>query len=283
MTVSSTTETPPPLLTIQAKSQWLPADPRELWAFRAVLTRFASRDIKLRYRQTALGVAWVVLQPLLGAGILSFVFGSVAGLDAPEGVPYFLFSLAGMIAWTAFSQVLTRSSAALVGNAQLVSKVYFPRVLLPLSTVASSLVDLVVSSVVLLGLLLVSGTGVGPAWLLFPLWLCAIGCLSLGVGLILGATMVRYRDVQYILPVAVQFLLYASPVAYSFASVPSSARVAFRLNPLTGLLEGLRWSVLGTARPSWTLVTYSLTVSVLLLAAGSIFFGRFERRFADVI
>ncbi len=272
-----------PMLTIRPRRSWLPSHPRELWAFRELMLRFASRDITLRYRQTALGVIWVVVVPLLSAGLLSFVFGSVADLPPPAGVPYFLFSLAGMVLWTAFAQTATRSSGALVGNASLVGKVFFPRLLLPLSTVLSTLVDVAVSLVLLVVLLLVYGIRPGLAAITFPLWMLAALALALGVGFTAGALMVRYRDVQYILPVGIQFLLFASPVAYTLASVPQSAQLVYKLNPLTGLLEGMRWSLIGTPAPSAGLAAYAIAVSIVVLVIGTLVFSRMERQFADVI
>jgi lipopolysaccharide transport system permease protein len=272
-----------PRLTIVPRRSWLPRNPRELWEFRTLLMRFAARDVTLRYRQTALGVTWVVLQPLLGAGILAFVFGSVANLPGPSGVPYFVFSLTGMVAWTAFSQITTRASSSLVSNAQLVSKVFFPRLVLPLSTVMSTLIDVGVSLALLGVLMAIFGVAADAALVLLPVWMLLLIAVSLGVGMGAGALMVRYRDVQYLLPVTVQFLLYASPVAYALSAVPASARTVYKLNPLTGLLEGLRWSVLGTTRPSTGLIAYSAATSLLVLVLGLIFFTRVERKFADVI
>ena len=272
-----------PLLTIKPRRSWLPANPRELWAFRELLVRLTARDVTLRYRQTALGVTWVVLQPLLAAGILSFVFGSVAGLPAPPGIPYFIFSLAGMVAWNTFSQTVTRASGSLVGNSQMVSKVYFPRLMLPLSSVGSTLVDTGVSFVLLVALMAVKGVHPGWAVVLTPLWVFLLLASSLGLGLAAGALMVRYRDVQFVLPVAIQFLLFASPIAYTLASVPANARWLYDLNPLTGLLEGFRWSVLGMTRPSTGLMLYAGGVSLFMLVAGTAVFNRAERQFADVI
>ena len=274
---------PKPLMTIKPSRSWLPVDPRELWVFRELLVRLTARDVTLRYRQTALGVAWVVLQPLLAAGILSFVFGSVAGLPAPAGIPYFVFSLAGMVAWNTFSQTTIRASGSLLANSQLVSKVYFPRLLLPLSSVGSTLVDTVVSFVLLAVLMAVNGVHPGWAVVLLPVWLLLLLAVALGVGLAAGALMVRYRDVQFVLPVAVQFLLFASPIAYTLASVPENARWLYDLNPLTGLLEGFRWSVLGMPRPSTALMAYAAAVSIATLVVGIGIFNRTERQFADVI
>jgi lipopolysaccharide transport system permease protein len=281
--VTDATPRSKPLFVIRPRKGWLPAHPRELWGFRELLLRFAARDITLRYRQTALGVIWVVLQPLLAAGILAFVFGRVANLPAPAGIPYFVFSLAGMTAWNAFSNTLTRAGGVLVGNAQLVQKVFFPRLLLPLSTVISTLLDVAVSLVLAGVLMAIYRVGPGPAILLLPVWLLLVLMLGLGLGLGAGALMVRYRDVQYVLPVAVQFLLYASPVAYSLAAVPASARWLFDLNPLTGLLEGFRWSLIDTAAPSTPLTAYAIGASLVVLVVGLAMFNRMERQFADVI
>nr|WP_283250921.1 ABC transporter permease [Rhabdothermincola salaria] len=247
------------------------------------MVRLAARDITLRYRQTVLGAVWVILVPLLGAGVLSFVFGGVADLEAPAGIPYFVFTLAGMVTWTTFSQVTTRTSSSLLGNAQLVSKVYFPRVMLPLSTMLSTLVDVAVSLGLLVVLLVATGVHPGLGVLTLPLWFLLVLALALGVGLAAGALMVRYRDVQYILPVAVQFLLFASPVAYTLASVPEGSRIFFELNPLTGLLEGMRWALIGTPRPSLVLAAWSAGAALAVFAAGIAIFSRMERAFADVI
>jgi lipopolysaccharide transport system permease protein len=273
----------PPHRILRPRRSWVPADPRELWEFRGLLARFAARDVTLRYRQTALGAVWVVLQPLLGAGILTFVFGNVAGLPAPPGIPYFVFSLVGMVGWTAFSQVTIRSSGSLVSNASLVQKVFFPRLLLPASTVLSTAVDIAVSLGLVVVLLVVEGIWAGAAILTFPVWLGLFVVLGLGLGLGASALMVRYRDVQYVLPVGVQLLLFISPVAYSLEAVPAGSRTLYELNPLAGILEGFRWSLLGTPRPPAGLIAYSVAASVLVLVVGLLIFNRMEQEFADVI
>jgi lipopolysaccharide transport system permease protein len=272
-----------PLLTIRPRRSWLPTSPGDVWRFRELMVRFAARDITLRYRQAVLGVVWVIVVPLLGAGILSFVFGGVASLHAPPGIPYFVFTLAGMVTWTAFSLIITRASAVLVGNAQLVGKVYFPRILLPLSTVLSTLVDVAVSFGLLVVMLIITGVRPGLGVITLPIWFVAVIALALGGGLFFGALMVPYRDIQYIVPVGIQFLLFASPVAYTLASVPARARFWYELNPLTGLLEGMRWAMIGTHRPSVGLTTYSLLFSLAALLLGVVVFSRMERQFADVI
>jgi len=288
MTTEITSETvpaprPKPLVTIKPRRSWLPSHPKEVWEFRELMVRFASRDITLRYRQTALGVVWVFLVPLLAAGVLTFVFGGVANLPAPAGIPYFLFTLAGLVTWTAFAQTVGRSSGSMVANGALVGKVYFPRLLLPLSTVLSTLVDVAVSLALLIVLLVMSGVHPGFGVILFPVWLVGVLAIALGIGLASGALMVRYRDVGFILPTAIQFLLFASPVAYTVASVPENAQKFYNLNPLTGLLEGMRWSLLGMTPPSAGLAAYALGMSIAILVGGTLIFSRFESQFADVI
>jgi lipopolysaccharide transport system permease protein len=237
----------------------------------------------LRYRQTVLGVVWVILQPLLAAGILSFVFGNVAELPPPAGIPYFLFTLVGTVGWTAFSAVANRSSSSLVANAGLVQKAFFPRLLLPLSNTCSALVDVAVSLCLVAVVLLVQGAHSGLGIVTFPFWLATLVVIGLGLGLASSALMVRYRDVGYVLPVAVQFLLFLSPVAYTLDSVPPSTRTLYELNPLAGMLEGFRWSLLGTERPSAGLTAYCITSSVVVFVLGVLIFHRMERGFADVI
>lgn len=251
--------------------------------FRGLLVRFASRDLTLRYRQTALGMIWVVLQPLLGAGVLTFVFGGVAGLKGPAGMPYFVFSFAGMLAWTLFSSVVTRTTGVLVGNAAIIQKVFFPRLLLPLSQVVSSLADVCVSIALMVVLLIVSGLWAGPQIVLLPAWLALFIMLALGIGLAAGALAVRYRDVQYVVPFVIQFLLFATPIAYLVSSVPTSKRWLYTINPLTGLFDGVRWSLLGTPAPSAGAVLYSVGAAVVFATIGLVIFSKLESEFADVI
>ncbi|WP_278235247.1 ABC transporter permease [Isoptericola sp. AK164] len=255
---------------------------RELWEAREILYRFGVRDVVLRYRQTAVGVTWVVLQPLVTAGIFAVVFGRVAGLPT-GGVPYFLFAFAGTIAWTVFSGILTRAAPSLVANQALVSKVFFPRVVVPLSTTLSVLLDFVVSLLLFAVLLVVNGVNPGWAALLVPVWtLCALA-LGSGAGLAASAVMVKYRDVQYVMPWLVQVLMYATPVAYSLDAVPAGLEWWFEANPLTWLMECFRWSLLGTsAPPAWQVVAL-VVASVVALAGGLLVFQQREREFADVI
>jgi len=255
---------------------------RDLTAHAYLIRLLGVRELKLRYRQTLLGPAWVVLQPLIAAGILSFVFGNVAKLPT-AGVPSFLFTYAGMLAWNAFSACLGRSSSILVGNAGLVSKVFFPRLVLPISTVTGVLVDFAVSSVLVLVLAAVNGYPPTAALLLLPVWLLFVILVALGVGSIIGSVAVRYRDALAIGGILTQLLLYASPVAYSADSVPSSVATIYNLNPLVGLIEAFRWSVLGTPLPSAGWLLYSCVVGVIVCIIGFVIMERMEPSFADVI
>ncbi len=273
---------PRPFKVIRPKSGWQALNLGELWQSRDLLLMLALRDVRLRYKQTALGVAWVVLQPLISAAIFAFVFGKIAKLPS-DGAPIFVFAYAGMLAWNLFSTTLTKASMSLVGNANLVSKVYFPRLVLPLSTVFSSLLDFAVALAMLVVIMLIQHVTPGPALLLLPVWMALILLLATGVGLFAASLAVSYRDVQYILPVAMQFLLYASPVGYAVSTVPEKWRTVYLLNPISSLLEAFRFSILnrGTLHPQ--MIAYAALVSVGLFVFGAFAFRRMERKFADVI
>lgn len=271
-----------PHLVIKPRPRWVPINVAELWEFRDLMRSFGARDITLRYRQTVLGVIWVILQPLLGAVIFAFVFGQVANLPS-EGVPYLVFAYSGLLAWNAFSNTITRASSSLVGNVGLVSKVFFPRLLLPLSVLSSVLLDFIVSSVVLVALFVVFGLGPTAAIALLPIWLLLVLMLGTGVGLAAAALAVPYRDVQYVLPVLMQLLVYASPVAYSVTAVPASLRPVIAINPITGLLEAFRWSVLGGGGLPVGYVVWSTIAAIGTLIGGAFLFTAMERDFADAI
>jgi lipopolysaccharide transport system permease protein len=264
------------------RRRWGRRDLAELWQFRSLFARLAVRDITLRYRQTALGLIWVVLQPLIAAGIFAVVFGRVAGLNS-GGVPYVVFSYAGLLCWTAFSTLMTKASGSLVSNSALVSKVYFPRMLLPLSVIAGTLLDFLVALVLMAVLLAATGTAPGLPLIFLPCWLVLVLALATGFSLMMASLAVRFRDITYILPVLIQFLLYASPVAYSLSAVPHSLRLFFLANPLTGVLEAFRWSLLGTGHLHWAYTAYSAGFAVAILVLGGAVFVRMERNFADVI
>ena len=255
---------------------------QDLWEAREVWWRFGMRDITLRYRQTALGVIWVILQPLLAAGVFSIVFGTIADLPS-GGVPYFIFSFAGMLAWNVFNNIVGRASSSLVANQALVSKVFFPRMLVPLSTVMSVLLDFLVAFALFIVLLFVYG--INPGWpvLLLPVWLLLTVLVSAGLGLACSALMVKYRDVSYVVPVALQILLYASPIAYSLSAVPENLLWIYNLNPLTWILQEFRWSLLAQPTPEAWQIVASLVVAPFVFFLGALVFQQYERRFADVI
>ena len=256
---------------------------RELWDGRFLLLRLARRDLTLRYRQTALGVTWVVLQPLMAAGILSFVFGRVANLSEGDSTNYFAKTLAAYVGWSCFSTIITKASGSILANAGMISKVFFPRLLLPTSTVLSTYVDVSVAIVLLVGVLIATGIGIGVKFLLiFPL-LLLFSLLGLGIGVAMAALAVPYRDINYVLPVMLQLLMYGSPVAYDFSKLSSSSQRLLELNPLVGLLDTMRWALLPNQQFPGRALVFSLIGTAVILLIGLLVFERVERDFADVI
>jgi lipopolysaccharide transport system permease protein len=255
----------------------------ECFKFRGLLAALAVRDIKLRYRQTALGVAWVILQPLLASGVLTFVFGTVAGVTKSGRSSIFVFVLGGFIGWTLFSATFTRASQSLVQHSALISKVYFPRLVLPVSAVVSGLLDAGVGLILFTLLRLTTGPPFGWEIITLPVWLATLVTFGLGSGLITGALSVRFRDVQYIVPVLLQLLFYASPIAYRTTAVPEKWRGIFLLNPLAPLFEGLRWSLLGEGVFQLSSLLYGIAIAILILGAGLFLFQWVERELADLI
>lgn len=273
---------PEPLHIIRpAESRWLP-DLAEVWAFRDLCIALGKRDITLRYRQTILGIVWVVLQPMIAGGVFSVVFGRVAKLQSGTD-SYFLFAYAGFVAWNAFQNTLSRAAGSVLGQGNLVTKVFFPRLVLPISSVMSAAVDFGVGAASLALIMAMNGSAPGLAVLTAPLWVALLMAMGLGLGTMAAALSVRFRDVQHALPVFVQLLLYASPVAYATMVVPEAVRPFFLLNPLTGVLDGFRWAVLNTAAPDPIAVSVSIAGTLAALAAGAMLFARTERQIADVI
>ena len=254
----------------------------EIARYGDLLLTLTDRDIKVRYKQTVLGVLWVVLQPLIASLIFAFVFGIVAGLSS-NGRPYVLFAFAGLTAWNTFANVLSRASGSIVSNAHIVSKVYFPRLLLPFSAAASTLVDLAVSLGVMA--LMMAFYRVVPGWpvLLLPVWIVVLLLMALGLGMMSGALMVRYRDIGYVVPVALQLGMYASPVAWATEAVPEQYRWFVQMNPLCGLIEAFRWSLLGQSTLHLHWLGYSVVTSLVVFWLGAVVFKRLEQDFADVI
>ena len=272
-----------PLRRIRSTTRRTPLDLAELWRYRDLWLTLALRDVKLRYRQTALGVAWVVLLPLLASGIFTLVFGVVAGLPS-DGSPYFLFVFAGYLGWSAFQNTLQRCGISLIGNTALVTKVYFPRIILPAASVLASLLDFAIGVAMLELVLLVRGEAPGLASLaLVPLLMLLLQLVALGAGFVSAALSVKFRDVQYVVPFLIQLLLYASPVAYGITAVPESVRRSYLLNPIAPLLDGLRAALLGRGDVHWLAIAGSAVVSVALFAVGTLFFLYQDRQYADVI
>ena len=244
------------------------------------------RDVKVRYKQTALGVIWVILQPLLSTLVFTVIFGIL--LDVPSnGLPYPIFAYAGLLPWQYFAGSLTRTSTNLVDNANLITKVYFPRLTIPLSGVLSGLVDFAVGLVLLAALMLLYRVPLTPAVLLLPFFLLLAMITALGFGLWLSALNVRYRDINYLIPFLLQIWMYATPVVFGAALIPERYRWLMALNPMTGVVEGFRWRLLGSiltvAKAPSLLTALSAAISLVVLATGIVFFRSTEKTFADVI
>lgn len=253
----------------------------ELWRARELVGFFAVRDLKSRYKQAALGAAWVLAQPLATVAAFTLVFDSLADIGS-QGIPYPLFALTGLITWTYFSSAVSRASSVLVGDSSLITKVYFPRIAAPIGALLPPLVDLAVSMVLVLLFMLYYG--VSPSWRLLavPVWLLLLVLTASGVGLWLSALNVRYRDVQHGIAPLLQLWLFLSPVAYPSTLLSGWHQLAFSLNPLTGVIGFGRWSLLGAPWPGWSLAVSLATVAILL-AGGVRYFRRAARVFADVI
>jgi lipopolysaccharide transport system permease protein len=256
----------------------------ELWRFRDLLWTLAERDLKVRYKQTVLGVIWVVLQPLMSSLIFAFVFGVIAAMPS-DGRPYVLFALAGTTAWNSFSNVFMRVSSSLTGNAQMLSKIYFPRLILPLSSSISALVDSAFSFGLMFVLLAFYRLWPGWGVVLLPFWLLLVLMLALGLGLIAGTWMVTYRDVVHVVPVVLSLGMFISPVAWSLSNPNLSEKYRFlvRLNPLCSLIEAFRWSFLGEGELPLLALAYSTVVVGAVFWLGVMVFKKQERSFADVI
>ncbi len=261
---------------------WFSLRLKELWAFRELLFFLIWRDLKVRYKQTILGVAWAVLQPLLTMVVFSVIFGKLANMPS-DGIPYPLFSYAALLPWQLFSRALGDASGSLVGAQSMITKVYFPRLFLPASAVLSGLVDFAIAFVVFLGLMLFYHYPLGWEALTLPLFLLLALMTAMAAGLWLSALNVKYRDVKYVTPFLIQFWLYATPIAYSSSIIPEKYRLIYGLNPLAGVVNGFRWALLGQQMTLDPLVYVSMAMVVALFVSGLLYFQRMEQTFADVV
>jgi len=274
--------TPPPTRIIRPSHGWRGLDLASVWSHRDLVFFLAWRDIRLRYRQTLLGVAWAVVQPLTTMIVFSVFFGRLAKMPS-DGLPYPLFSLCALLPWQLFAYALTESSNSLVNNKHIITKVYFPRLIVPLASVVAGLMDFAVAFVLLLIMMAYYGVWPGPAVVILPLLLLLALTTALGVGLWLATLNVRYRDVRYTLAFLTQVWLFATPIAYPSSLVSEQYRWLLGLNPMAGVVEGFRWALLGTGAPPDALILVSVGVAVLALVSGLYFFRRLERSFADIL
>jgi lipopolysaccharide transport system permease protein len=267
---------------IQPSKGWVSLKLREFWEYRELLYFLTWRDIKVRYKQTALGAAWAIIQPFFTMLVFSLFFGRLARVPS-DGIPYPIFSFAALVPWTFFANGLTQSSNSLVGSSNLITKVYFPRLIVPISAVVSGIVDFALAMLVLLAMMAYYRVPPTANALLLPFFVLVAMVTSLGVGLWLSALNVEYRDVRYVLPFVVQFWMFATPIAYPSTLLGEPWRTIYGLNPMAGVIEGTRWALLGTDTAPGPIIVASSLASLLLLVSGAFYFRRMEKKFADVV
>ena len=271
-----------PELLITPGNRWIPLHLSELWEYRELLYFLVWRDIKVRYKQTALGAAWAVMQPLFMMLVFSLFFGRLAKVPS-DGIPYPVFAFCALIPWQLFANALSESSNSLVGNQNLITKVYFPRLVIPIAAVLSGLVDFAIAFAILIGMMLYFGIVPGWSILVLPGFILLAVLTALAVGLWLSALNVQYRDVRYTMSFLVQFWLFATPVAYPSSLVPESWRAFYGINPMAGVVEGFRWALLGKTQPPGAMLWVSVFVVTILLIGGLFYFRRMEQQFADIV
>jgi len=267
---------------IRPSRGWVGLDFPELWRYRELLLIFTWRNIVVRYKQTVLGIAWAVIQPVMLMIVFSLVFGHLAKLGS-EGVPYPIFNYAALLPWLFFANSLSQAAISVASSSSLITKVYFPRLTIPISTVLSAFVDFAVASLVLGGLMVYYGIVPGIAVVTLPAFILLAFVTALGVGLWLSALHVRYRDVGYVVPFLTQLWFFATPVVYSGTIVSEPWRTILGLNPMAGVVEGFRWALLGIGSPPSGMLALSSLMSLVLLLSGAAYFRRMERTFADVV
>jgi len=267
---------------IEPSRRWQIINFKELWEYRELLFILALREVQLRYRQTFLGVAWVILQPLVTTVIFTFIFGGLLGADS-ENVQYELFTFVGLLPWNIFSQSLQRGGISLTRDIRLITRIFFPRVIIPIANALSTLVDFFVSLLILFILLLIYNVPISLSILILPALLVLTMMLSIGVGVIFAALNVYYRDFTYVLPFVIQVWMFASPLAYSTLIIPDSMSWLYKLNPMVGVIDGFRWAIFQSTVFPLNSILYACATSFLVFIIGMLIFKRLESRFADVI
>ncbi len=268
-------------MVIRPSGGWIPVRLREIWAYRELLYLLIWREVKVRYKQTLLGFGWAIIQPLFMMVVFSLFFGTLAKIPS-DGIPYPLFSYTALLPWTLFAEGMARSSASLVRDANLVQKVYFPRLVMPVAGIISPLVDFAIASVILVGMMLYYGYVPTARMLVLPAFIILAMTTALGVGLWFAAVNAKYRDVQYVIPFLTQIWLLASPIVYPSNFLPARFQAIYGLNPMAGVIEGFRWALLGSDPPN-SLIAVSIIIILLILVSGAYYFRHCEKTFADVI
>jgi lipopolysaccharide transport system permease protein len=267
---------------IQPSKGWLYLNLGEVWAYRELLGLLAWRDVSVRYKQSLIGFGWAVIQPLMTMAIFTVIFGTFAKLPS-DGLPYPIFTYCALLPWGYFARSLNDSSDSLVGSANLITKVYFPRLILPLSKVFAGLIDFAIAFTILWGMMFWYGIPPNAGILLLPLFILLAMLTALGIGLWLTALNVKYRDVRFVVPFLTQFWLYASPVAYSTSLIPEKWQWLYGINPMVGVIEGFRWALLGKSAPNIEMMAVSFGIVLVVLAGGLFYFRKTEQTFADVV
>ena len=270
-----------PLVVIEASKRWAPLSLSGLWAYRELLYFLMWRDVKVRYKQTALGIAWAIIQPLVTMLIFTMFFGRLAGVPS-DNVPYPLFAYAGLLPWTFFANAVTNSGNSVVGSAHLITKIYFPRMIIPAAAIGAGLVDFGISFLILVPLMIYYGASITWSVLMLPLLVFLTALLAMGVGMWLSALNVKYRDVRFALPFLIQLWMFVSPIIYPASFVPVKVRWLLSLNPITGIIEGYRSSLFGLPF-KWTSLVTSAAITLILLIYSSYVFRRMEKSFADIV
>jgi lipopolysaccharide transport system permease protein len=271
-----------PVVVIEPRRRLFDVGLTSLWEYRELLYFLVWRDLKVRYKQTIIGIGWTVLQPLIAMVIFTIIFGHLAKIPS-DGVPYPIFAFCALLPWNYFATALNRCSVSIVGEAQIISKVYFPRLILPLAGTISGIIDFSASFILFLGLMAWYEIGIGWWVGILPLFLMFALLTALAVGLWLAALNVRYRDIGYTLPFLIQVWMFASPVVYPVSLIPEGWRFLYSLNPMAGVIEGFRWALLGKASPDFSVMAVSVLGVIIILAAGLVFFRKIERTFVDFV